>query len=104
MEGKIGGLFREGEQVGGIIDWKFEVLFAETSDGISKQYKFSKWVLTATTYWLFTETSNVIVRLYHGDSYWEGEGNIINTPLKVYDTMIHKSIEIMGESHLVDKK
>ncbi len=104
MEGRIGGLFRDDQQVGGIIDWKFEVLFAETSDGIAKQYKFVKWILTAPSYWLFKETGNMIVRLYHGERYWEGEGIIISTPQKVYDTMIHEQLEIAGTGQLVDKK
>ncbi len=105
MKGKLGGLFSGDQQVGGIFDWEFEVIFTETSDGEHhKVYKFAKWILTAPSYWLFKETSNVIVRLYHGDRYWEGEGNIISTPSKIYDTMIHEQIEIVGEGQLVDKK
>ncbi len=105
MNGKLGGLFSENQQVGGILDWKFEVLFNETSDGEHhKVCKFAKWILTSPSYWLFQSTNNLTVRLYHGDRYWEGEGCIISTPSKVYDTMLHESIEIMGEGQLIDKK
>ncbi len=105
MEGKIGGLFSGGQQVGGILDWTFEVMFAKSSDGDHhKVYKFAKWMLTAPSYWLFEKTKGVIVRLYHGDRYWEGEGDIISTPSMVYDTMILEPIEIMGEGQLEDKK
>ena len=105
MEGKIAGLFNEDQQVGGILDWKFEVLFAQFPDGKGHiVYKFSKWILTAPSYWLFKEANTITVRLYQGDRYWEGEGSIISTPSKVYDTMIHKEIEIAGEGQLIEKK
>jgi hypothetical protein len=104
MEGKIGGLFSGTEQVGGILDWKFEPIFADSSDGINKNYKFVKWTLTAPTYWLFWETGAVTVRLYFGKRYWEGEGNITILPRKVYDTMVHEKIEIVGEGTLVGKE
>jgi len=105
MEDELGGLFSGDEQVGGILDWKFEVIFAQFPDANNHiVYKFSKWILTASSYWLFKETNNVTVRLYHGDRYWEGEGNIISTLSKVYDTMIHKEIEIVGEGQLIEKK
>ncbi len=105
MKGKLGGLFIESQQVGGLLDWEFEVIFAESSDGDHhKVYKFAKWILTASSYWLFQSTNTLTVRLYHGDRYWEGEGNIISTPSKIYDTMIHKEIEIVGEGQLIDKK
>ena len=104
MEGKLGGLFSGDQQVGGILDWKFEVIFTESSDGMAKKYKFVKWILTAPSYWLFQETNNIVVRLYQGDRYWEGEGNIISTPSKVYDTMIYEGIEIIGEESLVEHR
>lgn len=103
MEGRLAGLFN-GEQVGGILDWKFEVLFVESFNGITKQYKFAKWILTAPSYWLFSEVGDVTVRLYQGDRYWEGEGHIISKVQNVYDTMTQEPIEIVGESPLVDKK
>lgn len=104
MEGKLAGLFSGGEQVGGVLDWKFEPLFADSSDGLTKQYKFVKWTLTAPTYWLFAEPGMVTVRLYYGTRYWEGEGNITSIPRKVYDTMVHETMEIVGEGQLVDKE
>ena len=105
MEGKLGGLFSGDEQIGGLLDWKFEVIFAQFPDANQHiVYKFSKWILTASSYWLFKEVNCVTVRLYSGDRYWEGEGNINSIPSKVYDTMIHKPIEIVGETQLVEKK
>jgi len=104
MKGQLGGLFSGTQQVGGIVDWDFELIMAEGSDGKVKTFKFSKWRLTAPSYWLFGEVDTVIVRLYHGTRYWEGEGTIISKVKQVYDTMIHEPLEIVGEGQLVDKK
>ena len=104
MEGRIGGLFKEGNQIGGFLNWKFELLLADNFDEI--KYKFAKWKLDASAYWLFVEPDIVIVRLYHniGNTYWEGEGKIISRLQNVFDTMVHSPIEIIGEGQLVEKK
>ncbi len=104
MEGKLGGLFKNEVQIGGFLDWKFELLLATNFDEL--KYKFAKWKLEALAYWLFVEPNIVIVRLYHniGDTYWEGEGRIISRLEKVFDTMVHSPIEIIGEGQLVEKK
>ena len=105
MESKLAGLFNGDEQIGGLLDWEFEVIFAQFPDGKGHiVYKFVKWILTAPSYWLFKKTDSVVIRLYCGNRYWEGEGNIISTPSKAYNTMLHEPIEIMGEEQLVDKK
>jgi hypothetical protein len=99
MEGRIGGLFKDNNQIGGFTDWKFELLLASLPD---EKYKFAKWKLESPAYWLFTEPDEFVVRLYHdiGDSYWEGEGKIISKIQSVFDTMIHERIEIIGEGTL----
>ena len=105
MEGKLGGLFKDGNQVGGFLDWKFELLLADTPFD-ELRYKFAKWKSEASAYWLFVEPDIVIVRLYHnlGDTYWEGEGRIISRLQNVFDTMIHNPIEIIGEGQLMEKR
>lgn len=103
MKGRLGGLFSGEQQVGGILDWEFEPLFIEGSDGKVKTFKFEKWRLTAPSYWLFGEVDTVTVRLYHGNRYWEGEGSITSKPKQVYDCLIHEQLEIVGEGQLVEK-
>ena len=105
MEGRLGGLFKDGEQIGGLLDWKFELLLADTSNDETKVYKFAKWKLTSPSYWLFVEPDIVTVRLYHAtNAYWEGEGRIISKIQNVFDTMIHERIEIIGEGKLEEKR
>jgi len=105
MEGILGGLFKDDKQIGGFLKWKFELLLANTPFDELK-YKFAKWKLEASAYWLFVEPDIVIVRLYHniGDTYWEGEGRIISRLENKFDTMIHSHIEIIGEGQLAEKK
>ena len=104
MEGILGGLFKDDKQIGGFLKWKFELLLADNFDEL--KYKFAKWKLEASAYWLFVEPDIVIVRLYHniGDTYWEGEGRIISRLENKFDTMIHSHIEIIGEGQLAEKK
>ena len=102
MEGRISGLFKDGEQIGGLLDWKFELILADTPyDDI--KFKFAKWKLEAPSYWLFSEPDIVVVRLYVGKSYWTGDGVIISRLQGVFDTMIHERIEIIGEGSLVEQ-
>ena len=103
MEGRLGGLFKNGNQIGGLLDWELELLLADTADNGSAVYKFAKWKLTSPSYWLFEEPDIVIVRLYVGKMYWTGDGNIITRVQDVYDTMIHEQIEIIGEGSLVEQ-
>ena len=100
MEGKLGGLFTDGNQIGGFLDWKFELLLADSSNGESMVYKFAKWKLDAPAYWIFVEPDNIVVRLYQGNTYWEGEGTIISKIQSVFDALIHEHIEIIGEGIL----
>ena len=103
MEGRIGGLFKDSNQIGGFLDWKFELILGSLPD---EKYKFAKWKLESPAYWLFTESDKVTVRLYHdmGNVYWEGEGKIISKIQNVFDTMIHERIEIVGEGTLSEHR
>ena len=101
MNGKLGGLFKDGEQIGGLLDWKFELILADTPYDVIK-YKFAKWRLEAPTYWLFSEPDIVVVRLYVGKMYWTGDGKIITRIQDVFDTMIHENNEIIEEGSLVE--
>jgi len=103
MEGRLGGLFKDGEQIGGLLDWKFEVILADTPYDDVK-FKFAKWRLEAPAYWLFSEPDIVIVRLYVGKVYWEGEGRIITRIQDVFDTMVYEHIEIIGEGQVEEKR
>ena len=104
MEGRIGGLFKDENQIGGFLDWKFEVILANTPFDVIK-YKFAKWRLEASSYWLFSEPDIVTVRLYHAtNAYWEGEGRIITRLQNVFDAMIHERIEIIGEGQLIEHR
>ena len=106
MEGKLGGLFDGERQIGGFLNWEFEVIFSDASEGKAKTYQFKKWILTAPSYWLFAEPDNVIVRLFFdiGTAYWEGRGVISSNMQKVFDTLIYEKIEIIGEGTLEMKK
>jgi hypothetical protein len=105
MEGRIGGLFKDGNQIGGFTDWKFGLLLADTPYDKEK-YKFAKWKLESPAYWLFAEPDDFVARLYHdiGDSYWEGSGKVISKIQNVFDTMIHERIEIIGEGTLSEHR
>ena len=105
MEGRLVGLFDNGNQVGGLLDWRFELLLANTPFDEIK-YKFAKWKLDADSYWLFAEPANLTIRLYHniGNTYWEGEGKIISKLQLVFDTMVHNHIEIIGEGTLSEHR
>ena len=102
MEGKLGGLFTDGIQIGGFLDWRFELLLADSSNEGSLVYKFAKWKLTAPSYWIFTEPDDVVVRLYYDRvaAYWEGEGKIISRIQGVFNKLVHEDIEIIGEGTL----
>ena len=100
MEGRLGGLFKDDKQIGGLVDWEFELLLADASNDITRVYKFAKWRLNSRSYWLFEEPDIVTVRLYVGKTYWEGDGKIITRIEDVFDTMVHKQIEIIGEGSL----
>jgi len=105
MKGKLCGLYDGGQQIGGMLDWTFELIMLNSSDGKAITYKFSKWKLTAPSYWLFAEPANLVVRLYHdiGPVYWEGAGEITSTTKTVFDTLIHEPLEIVGDCQLVEK-
>jgi len=105
MKGKLGGLFKDEVQIGGLLDWRFELLLADTPYDEIK-YKFAKWRLNASSYWLFAEPDIIIVRLYYNTmpAYWEGEGKIITRVQNVFDAMIHEPIEIIGEGYLEEKR
>ena len=103
MEGRLGGLFKDGNQVGGFLDWKFELLLIDTPYDKEK-YKFAKWKLESPAYWLFTEPDEFTVRLYVGDTCWEGDGKIISKIQGVFDTMIREHLEIVGEGNLIEHR
>ena len=106
MNGKLGSLHNGRLQVGGILDWSLDLLLADSVKDTATYYKLAKWKLTAQSYWLFDVPSGIlVVRLYpdSGKGYWEGKGNIISNPQKLFDTLLHQEIIIIGEGILEGK-
>jgi uncharacterized Ntn-hydrolase superfamily protein len=107
MNGRLGAIFRNDKQIGGFVDWAVDVRLDESSnrDG-DKVHRFISWKLTAPGYWLFnTPDRNTIIRLYiDSKGYWEGIGYINSVTRKIYDTMIHEELEIIGDGVLEGKQ
>ncbi len=102
----MGSLHNGCLQVGGILDWSLDLILADTVRDTATVHKLSKWKLTAQAYWLFDIPNKVTVRLYpdSGKGYWEGIGVVISNPQKLFDTLIHNEIEIIGEGILEGKE
>lgn len=106
MKGKLGSLHVGRLQVGGILEWNLDLLLTDYSKDTATFYKLAKWKLTAGSYWLFDIPSRITVRLYpdSGKGYWEGKGAVTSQTQKIFDTLIHSSIEIIGEGILEGKE
>ncbi len=106
MNGKLGSLWNGRLQVGGILDYSLDLILADSVKDAATVYKLSKWKLTAQAYWLFDIPNKVTVRLYpdSGKGYWEGTGAVTSSPQKLFDTLIHESIEFIGEGILEGKE
>ena len=105
MKGKLGGLFKGENQVGGFLNWNAEIILSEFIDKGDLIRKGGKWKVTAESYWLYDTGNTVIVRLYPdaGKGYWEANGIIISATRKLFDTLIHEPIEIQGDGVLEGK-
>ena len=105
MKGKLGSLHNGRLLVGGILDWSLDLLLTDYSKDTATFYKLAKWKLTAQSYWLFDIPNQIIVRLYtEGKGYWEGKGVVTSNTQKLFDTLIHEPIEIIGEGILEGKE
>lgn len=107
MNDKLGAIFRNGKQVGGFLNWHEETILNESSDKEGNAlHKFANWTLSAESYWLFDSVNrDITIRLYlKGRGYWEGKGYISSPTRKVYDTLIHEPLEIVGEGVLEGKE
>ena len=106
MNGKLGSLHNGRLLVGGILSWSLDLFLTDYSKDTAIFYKLAKWKLTAQSYWLFDIPNKVIVRLYpdSGRGYWEGVGVVTSNPQKLFDTLIHEPIEIIGEGILEGKE
>ena len=105
MIGKLGAIFRGDKQIGGFQDWTQETILTESSNQEGQTiHKFVSWKLTTQSYWLFDSVREVTVRLYPGGrEYWEGKGYISSPIKKIYDTLIHEQLEIVGEGVMEGK-
>ncbi len=105
MKGKLGSLHSGRLQVGGILDWDLDLLLTDYSKDTATFYKLAKWKLTAQAYWLFDIPDKIVIRLYpdSGKGYWEGIGHVSSQIQKIFDTLIHSQIEIVGEGTLEGK-
>lgn len=106
MKGKLGSLWLGRNQVGGILNWSLDLSLTNYSEENATFYKLAKWKLTAQSYWLFDIPNKVIVRLCpdNGKGYWEGVGIVTSNPQKLFDTLIHEEIQIIGEGILEGKE
>ena len=105
MNGRIGSLCNETEQIGGILDWELTPILNEFAQGGDLIHKVHKWKLTAPRYWFFTAPDQVTIRLYSGGKgYLEGKGMITSATKSLFDTLIHEPIEILGEGILEGKE
>ena len=105
MKGKLGSLWVGRNQAGGILGWSLDLTLADYSKDTATFYKLAKWKITAQSYWLFDIPDKVTVRLYSdGKGYWEGVGVVTSNPQKLFDTLIHELIEILGEGILEGKE
>ncbi len=106
MQGKLGSLHNGRLQVGSILDYSLDLILADTVRDTATVHKLSKWKLTAQAYWLFDVPNRVTVKLYPdtGKGYWEGTGYISTPTQKLFDTLIHNEIEIIGEGILEGKE
>ena len=104
MKGKLGSLWVGRNQVGGIVDWSLDLLLTDYSKDTATYYKLAKWKLTADSYWLFDIPNKVVVKLYTPSGYWEGKGVVTSQVKHLWDTLMHDSIEIIGEGILEGKE
>ena len=107
MKGKLGSLHSGRLQIGGILNYSVDLILTDYSKDTATYYKMAKWKLTAGSYWLFDVPSgNLLVKLYSdsGRGYWEGKGLVTSNPQKLFDTLIPKPIEILGEGILEGKE
>ena len=102
MKGKLGSLHNGRLLIGGILDYSLDLILTDYSKDTATFYKLAKWKLTAQSYWLFDVINGqIIIRLYSdGKGYWEGKGIVTSNPQKLFDTLIHENLEIMGEGIL----
>mgnify|MGYP001331160721 CR=1 FL=1 len=104
MQGKIGSLHYGNVQIGGILGWSLDLLLTDYSKDTATFYKLAKWKLTAQSYWLFDIPDKVLIKLYtDGKGYWEGKGIVTSPTKKIFDTLVHETIEFMGEGILEGK-
>ena len=106
MKGRLGSLHNGILQIGGILDWSLDITLADSVRDASIFYKLAGWKVTAQSYWLFDVPNGpIIIRLYPdvGTGYWQGEG-IVGYPQKIFDTLIHAQIELIGSGVLEGKR
>ncbi len=106
MDGKLGSLHIGKLQIGGLLDWKLDLVLADSNRQSEAIYKLSKWKINAQGYWLFDIPKRVIIRLYPdiGKGYWEGKGEVTSQTKQLWDTLIYEPIEIIGEGELEGKE
>lgn len=106
MEGKLGSLHVGRLQIGGILDYSLDLILTDYSKDTATFYKLAKWKLIAQSYWLFdVPNGQIVIRLYpdRGKGFWEGKGMVTSNPQKLFDTLIHEEIQIIGEGILEGK-
>jgi len=101
MQGKLGSLHKGKLQIGGIGDWRLDMMLTDQSKDTETYYKLIRWTVTAQSYWLFDLPEEITIRLYsQGKGFWEGRCCVTSPYQKLFDTMIHSQIEFVGEGVL----
>jgi hypothetical protein len=97
MNGRLGALFQNDEQIGGLLDWTLNFNLKDAP---------SDWEILSEGYWLFIIPSGLMaVKLYPtGEFYWECLGKIVSIVRPSLDKLIHESITIAGSSPIEGKK
>ncbi len=106
MEGKLGALYLDNVQVGGFTDWSIDTIFNESSDHAGQTIRtVASWHLCASSYWLYEQVKgNITARVYLGGTeWWEGKCHITSSTKKIFDTLIHDDLELIGEGVLEGK-
>jgi len=102
MNGRLGGLFLNGKQIGGFLDWNLDVTLSSHIEDKAKGFKLSRWQVTARSYWLDRPVSEVEVRLFSDNTkaYWRGQGRIDSPTKNIYGELIQEEFIVIGRGVL----
>ncbi len=65
MNGAIAAIYKDKEQVGGLLDWTMTIVKNDGSDGVNKTQKVIKRVFTASKSWHFTDAEMPVMIAFY---------------------------------------